>query len=109
MAGLDLGAIAQLGERYTGSVEVGGSIPPGSTNLTKRGRKFMRPFLCPEIIEPLTVSASRVRVQSIPTDFIPLKRTHLGRPFCSRNTGRVLCRSEVTRAFSGSGDHSAAT
>ena len=31
---LDLGAIAQLGERYTGSVEVGGSIPPGSTNLT---------------------------------------------------------------------------
>ena len=66
MAGLDLGAIAQLGERYTGSVEVGGSIPPGSTNLTKRGRKFMRPFLCPEIIEPPTVSASRVRVQSIP-------------------------------------------
>lgn len=28
-----LGAIAQLGERYTGSVEVGGSIPPGSTIL----------------------------------------------------------------------------
>ncbi len=26
------GAIAQLGERNTGSVEVGGSIPPGSTN-----------------------------------------------------------------------------
>ena len=25
------GAIAQLGERNTGSVEVGGSIPPGST------------------------------------------------------------------------------
>ena len=25
------GAIAQLGERYTGSVEVGGSIPPSST------------------------------------------------------------------------------
>ena len=25
------GAIAQLGERDTGSVEVGGSIPPGST------------------------------------------------------------------------------
>ena len=28
-----LGAIAQLGERYTGSVEVGGSIPPSSTIL----------------------------------------------------------------------------
>ena len=26
-----LGAIAQLGERYNGIVEVGGSIPPGST------------------------------------------------------------------------------
>ncbi len=25
------GAIAQLGERYNGIVEVGGSIPPGST------------------------------------------------------------------------------
>ena len=28
------GAIAQLGERNTGSVEVGGSIPPGSTRFT---------------------------------------------------------------------------
>ncbi len=28
-----LGAIAQLGERYTGSVEVGGSIPPSSTSF----------------------------------------------------------------------------
>ena len=27
------GAIAQLGERYNGIVEVGGSIPPGSTNI----------------------------------------------------------------------------
>lgn len=25
------GAVAQLGERYNGIVEVGGSIPPGST------------------------------------------------------------------------------
>jgi hypothetical protein len=31
-----LGAIAQLGERNTGSVEVGGSIPPGSTRLLER-------------------------------------------------------------------------
>ena len=30
-AALSLGAIAQLGERYNGIVEVGGSIPPGST------------------------------------------------------------------------------
>ena len=29
---LSNGAIAQLGERNTGSVEVGGSIPPSSTN-----------------------------------------------------------------------------
>ena len=28
-----LGALAQLGERNTGSVEVSGSIPLGSTNL----------------------------------------------------------------------------
>ncbi len=27
------GAIAQLGERYNGIVEVGGSIPPSSTTL----------------------------------------------------------------------------
>ena len=26
-----MGVIAQLGERYNGIVEVGGSIPPGST------------------------------------------------------------------------------
>jgi|AVFP01.1.fsa_nt_gi hypothetical protein len=31
MPSLLFGAIAQLGERNTGSVEVGGSIPPGST------------------------------------------------------------------------------
>src|SRR5215467_12371341 len=29
------GAIAQLGERYNGIVEVGGSTPPGSTNYIK--------------------------------------------------------------------------
>ena len=29
-----IGAIAQLGERNTGSVEVGGSIPPSSTILS---------------------------------------------------------------------------
>ena len=28
----NIGAVAQLGERYTGSVEVRGSIPLGSTN-----------------------------------------------------------------------------
>ena len=31
MSGAPLGALAQLGERYTGSVEVSGSIPLGST------------------------------------------------------------------------------
>ena len=37
MAGNELvtrGAIAQLGERYNGIVEVGGSIPPGSTTFS---------------------------------------------------------------------------
>jgi hypothetical protein len=29
------GAIAQLGERYNGIVEVDGSIPSGSTNMIK--------------------------------------------------------------------------
>jgi hypothetical protein len=29
------GVIAQLGERYNGIVEVGGSIPPGSTSQIK--------------------------------------------------------------------------
>ena len=36
------GAIAQLGERNTGSVEVGGSIPPGST---KQLEKVSVPFI----------------------------------------------------------------
>jgi hypothetical protein len=31
------GAIAQLGERYNGIVEVGGSIPPGSTIIFEAG------------------------------------------------------------------------
>jgi hypothetical protein len=31
----DHGAVAQLGERYTGSVEVVGSIPIGSTKFFK--------------------------------------------------------------------------
>ena len=33
---LKFGAIAQLGERNTGSVEVGGSIPPSSTKFNDR-------------------------------------------------------------------------
>jgi hypothetical protein len=41
---LELGAIAQLGERNTGSVEVGGSIPPSSTKpLLHKGLWFI-PF-----------------------------------------------------------------
>ena len=34
------GALAQLGERYNGIVEVSGSIPLGSTILPLRGFKF---------------------------------------------------------------------
>ena len=39
------GAIAQLGERYNGIVEVGGSIPPGSTIIPRSNKlpKFRRP------------------------------------------------------------------
>ena len=44
------GAIAQLGERMTGSHEVGGSIPPGSTkqltSYSPQPRRFFRPG-CP--------------------------------------------------------------
>ena len=36
----EIGAIAQLGERYNGIVEVSGSIPLGSTILPLRGFKF---------------------------------------------------------------------
>ena len=34
------GVIAQLGERYNGIVEVGGSIPPGSTIQSKTLRRY---------------------------------------------------------------------
>src|SRR5690606_1529133 len=40
------GAIAQLGERLHGMQEVGGSIPPGSTN-SFTGRQFGKRFLVP--------------------------------------------------------------
>ena len=37
------GALAQLGERNTGSVEVSGSIPLGSTNKTHRISRLAHP------------------------------------------------------------------
>ena len=42
----DFGVIAQLGERYNGIVEVGGSIPPGSTRTVKDVEAVLsqRPF-----------------------------------------------------------------
>jgi hypothetical protein len=52
------GAIAQLGERNTGSVEVGGSIPPGSTKLLEKsqtddGWTFIRlPYPSPSSSRP---------------------------------------------------------
>jgi hypothetical protein len=43
------GAIAQLGERYNGIVEVTGSIPVGSTNYIKGlARRLAKPFLIAE-------------------------------------------------------------
>lgn len=45
------GVIAQLGERYNGIVEVGGSIPPGSTKSSFlsviKGAKGLLFFKCP--------------------------------------------------------------
>ena len=38
------GPVAQLGERYTGSVEVDGSIPFGSTSISLAKRVFLRGF-----------------------------------------------------------------
>ncbi len=41
------GDVAQLGERYNRTVEVGGSSPPVSTREQKRTRQSPRPFsLC---------------------------------------------------------------
>ena len=40
-----IGAIAQLGERYNGIVEVGGSIPPSSTNNNSLKRLDFYVFL----------------------------------------------------------------
>jgi hypothetical protein len=37
------GAIAQLGERLNGIQEVGGSIPPGSTNLRRFAASVGKP------------------------------------------------------------------
>jgi hypothetical protein len=45
----DPGAIAQLGERYNGIVEVTGSIPVGSTKKNKGlADEWLSPFPCPE-------------------------------------------------------------
>ena len=40
---ISLGAIAQLGERLHGMQEVGGSIPPGSTNPSRRESRSPKP------------------------------------------------------------------
>ena len=52
-----VGAIAQLGERNTGSVEVGGSIPPGSTSF--KLHQFHAPASKP--VNPQSPSSSRPR------------------------------------------------
>ena len=44
--GKDFGAIAQLGERYNGIVEVDGSIPSGSTKVNRGlSRKRLSPLV----------------------------------------------------------------
>ena len=47
MAVMIFGAIAQLGERNTGSVEVSGSIPLSSTKHKTRISKDIRVFVWP--------------------------------------------------------------
>ena len=42
----ELGAIAQLGERYNGIVEVSGSIPLSSTNLFQKSTRLSAGFFC---------------------------------------------------------------
>ena len=42
-----VGAVAQLGERHTGSVEVRGSSPLGSTIANRKGGLHNPPFLIP--------------------------------------------------------------
>ena len=46
------GAIAQLGERNAGSVEVGGSIPPGSTKFV-----FDDAVITVKVLSPLRLEA----------------------------------------------------
>ena len=46
MIGPNSGAIAQLGERYNGIVEVSGSIPLSSTKLVKGTTRLQAGFFC---------------------------------------------------------------
>src|SRR3954449_5361738 len=72
-ADYSLGAIAQLGERVTGSHEVGGSNPPSSTPRPLLRAASLRPGpsvfdrapgrLAPELLEP--VELARVRREEV--------------------------------------------
>ena len=55
------GAIAQLGERYNGIVEVGGSIPPGSTRLRAAPARRARARTRPHRLEAQDTALSRRR------------------------------------------------
>ena len=70
------GAIAQLGERNTGSVEVGGSIPPGSTKHVKGAK-----------IRPAAVAAGRFFVRTLLRS--PSSRGLGHRPFTAATGVRI--------------------
>ena len=54
-----LGAIAQLGERYNGIVEVDGSIPSGSTNQKEGLARRANPFFF--LANPKRMRATQIR------------------------------------------------
>ena len=68
----ELGAIAQLGERYTGSVEVSGSIPLGSTILEIRSERLESICSCFEEMEEIESCHGRLCVMSY---FLSLKKS----------------------------------
>ena len=77
------GAIAQLGERYTGSVEVGGSIPPGSTKV-----KYFRGLALKDVFKKTSPSSRGLGHR--PFTAVTGVRIPLGTPLLQK---AALCRS----------------
>jgi hypothetical protein len=56
------GAIAQLGERIVRNDEVGGSIPPGSTNLRRQRRNDARRYGRADIVQADIVQIDTIQI-----------------------------------------------